>query len=219
MSLATRLSDLAFAIGTDMKQLRIFIAGSSTGNLNGLTTTVKTDLVAAINEVKSTATSATVPDATETISGKVELASLAEVATGTDAVRVVTPLGVRQERSALKDEILGAGVPAALDTLDELAAALGDDANFAATVTTSLGNKQPLDSDLTAIAALVSAADQFPYATGAGAWTLGTVTAAARGLLDDVDVAAMRTTLQVYSQTELGNPDTDLVAIYNTAKA
>jgi hypothetical protein len=34
-----------------------------------------------------------------------------------------------------------AGAPAALDTLDELAAALGDDANFAATVTTSLGNK------------------------------------------------------------------------------
>lgn len=34
-----------------------------------------------------------------------------------------------------------AGAPAALDTLDELAAALGDDANFAATVTTALGTK------------------------------------------------------------------------------
>ena len=34
-----------------------------------------------------------------------------------------------------------AGAPAALDTLDELAAALGDDANFAATVTTNLGLK------------------------------------------------------------------------------
>ena len=31
--------------------------------------------------------------------------------------------------------------PAALDTLDELAAALGDDANFSATVTTSLATK------------------------------------------------------------------------------
>lgn len=218
MSLATRLSDLAFAIGTDMKQLRVFIAGSSTGNLTGLTTAVKTDLVAAINEVRFTALSATVPDATETVPGKVELATLAEVATGTDAVRVVTPLGVRQERSALKDEILGAGVPAALDTLDELAAALGDDANFAATITTSLSNKQPLDPDLSAIAALASAADQFPYATGVGAWTLGTVTAAARGLLDDANVAAMRTTLQVYSQAELGDPETDLVAVYTTAK-
>ncbi len=34
-----------------------------------------------------------------------------------------------------------AGAPAALNTLDELAAALGDDANFAATVTTNLGLK------------------------------------------------------------------------------
>ena len=36
------------------------------------------------------------------------------------------------------------GAPAALNTLDELAAALGDDANFASTVTTNLGLKAPL---------------------------------------------------------------------------
>jgi len=39
-----------------------------------------------------------------------------------------------------------AGAPAALNTLDELAAALGDDANFASTITTSLGTKAPLAS-------------------------------------------------------------------------
>lgn len=33
------------------------------------------------------------------------------------------------------------GAPAALDTLNELAAAINDDANFASTVTTALGNK------------------------------------------------------------------------------
>jgi hypothetical protein len=218
MSLATRLTDLATAIGTDMKQFRIWITGSSSGNLTGLTTTAKTDLVSAINEVKAGSAGAP-PDASETVKGILELASLAEVATGTDSVRAVTPQGVRQERAALKDEILGAGVPAALDTLDELAAALGDDANFAATVTNSLANKQPLDDDLSAIAALVSATDQFPYATGAGTWTLGTVTSAARSLLDDVDVATMRSTLSVYSKTELGDPETDLVAAYNAAKA
>ena len=39
-----------------------------------------------------------------------------------------------------------ASAPAALNTLDELAAALGDDANFATTVTTSLAAKAPLAS-------------------------------------------------------------------------
>jgi hypothetical protein len=39
-----------------------------------------------------------------------------------------------------------ASAPAALNTLDELAAALGDDANFASTVTTSLAAKAPLAS-------------------------------------------------------------------------
>jgi len=38
------------------------------------------------------------------------------------------------------------GAPAALDTLNELAAALGDDADFAATVTASLAGKAPLAS-------------------------------------------------------------------------
>jgi len=33
------------------------------------------------------------------------------------------------------------GAPAALDTLNELASALGNDANFAGTITTALGNK------------------------------------------------------------------------------
>lgn len=36
------------------------------------------------------------------------------------------------------------GAPTALDTLNELAAALGDDANYASTITTALSNKQKL---------------------------------------------------------------------------
>jgi hypothetical protein len=217
MALQTRLSDLITAIGTDYKQLRSWITGSSSGDLTGLTTTNKSSLVGAINELKAVAPGAPA-DASETVKGIAELASLAEVATGTDVLRIVTPAGVRQERTALKAEILGAGVPAALDTLDELAAALADDANFAASVTTSLAGKQPLDSDLTAIAALSSAANTVPYATGAQTWALTTLTAAARGLIDDVDVATMRGTLSVYSQAELGNPETDLVALYTSAK-
>lgn len=261
-SLATRISDLITAIGTDIKQLRTWITGSASGNLTGLTTTDKTNLVSAINEVKASSSSppsasvttqgiieiatlgevttgtdtarAVTPEgvrqertaieaqlpaaASTTVAGKIEIATLAEVTTGTDAVRAVTPQGVKQETDAVKAAILNSA-PAALDTLDELAAALGDDANFASTVTTSLATKQPLDTDLTAIAGLVSAADKLPYATGVGTWSLSTLTAFARTLLDDADAATARGTLSVYSQAEIGNPDTDLAALYATAKA
>ena len=47
---------------------------------------------------------------------------------------------------------LVASSPAALDTLNELAAALGNDPNFATTVMNALAGKQPLDSTLTALA-------------------------------------------------------------------
>lgn len=218
MSLQTRLSDLITALGTDYKQFRTWITGSTTGDLSGLTTTDKSSLVAAINEVDANS-GGSPPDASETVKGVIEIATLTEVGTGTDSLRAVTPAGVRQERTALKNEILGAGVPAALDTLDELAAALADDANFASSVTTSLAGKQPLDDDLTAIAALVSAADKFPYATGAQTWALATITAFARTLLDDADAATARGTLSVYSQAEIGNPETDLAAAYVAAKA
>jgi hypothetical protein len=205
LSLQTRLGDLITAIGTDYKQLRTWISGSSSGDLTGLTTTDKTSLVNAINEVD--AQSSAPPAASTTVQGLIEIATLAEVGTGTDTARAVTPQGVKQETDAVKTAILGAGVPAALDTLDELAAALGDDANFASTVTTALGNKQPLDADLTAIAALVSAANKLPYSTGAGAWALADLTAFARTLLDDVDAPTALATLGAQAS------DADLTAI------
>lgn len=214
MSLQDRLSELITSIGTDYKQLRTWITGSSIADLTGLTTTAKTSLLAAINEVNGKIPGA----ATTAAPGTIEIATLAEVGTGTDAVRAVTPQGVKQETDAVKAAILNSA-PAALDTLDELAAALGDDANFAASVTASLATKQPLDADLTAIAALVSAADKVPYSTGVGTWALSTFTAAGRALVDDADAAAQRATLSVYSQAELGNFDTDLAALYVTAKA
>ncbi|HCA1611234.1 TPA: phage tail protein [Citrobacter freundii] len=46
---------------------------------------------------------------------------------------------------------LVASSPEALDTLNELAAALGNDPNFATTMTNALAGKQPLDSTLTAL--------------------------------------------------------------------
>lgn len=73
-------------------------------------------------------------------------------------------------------------------------------ARSAANFRTDLGlvigtDVQAFDTDLAAIAALVSAADRLPYATGAGTWALATLTAFARTLLDDATAAAARATL------------------------
>lgn len=62
-------------------------------------------------------------------------------AAATNTTQIATTAFVRTEISNLV-----ASAPAALDTLDELAQALGDDANFATTVTNSLSSKAPLAS-------------------------------------------------------------------------
>lgn len=87
--------------------------------------------------------------------------------------------------------------PATLDTLNELATALGNDPNFATSMATALGNKQPLDATLTALAALTTAANKLIYATGADTFATADLTAFARTLLDDADAAAMRATLGI----------------------
>ena len=73
-----------------------------------------------------------VPDATATAKGVVELATIAE-ATSDDETRAVTPAGLKAAIAALVG-----GAPGALDTLAELAEALGNDASFATMVTNAL---------------------------------------------------------------------------------
>lgn len=61
-----------------------------------------------------------------------------------------TKVASQQSIKAYVDaEVAGviSSAPAALDTLNELAAALGDDANFATTTSTSLGNRLRVDTD------------------------------------------------------------------------
>jgi hypothetical protein len=75
-------------------------------------------------------------------------------APGTNTTQVSTTAFVVAAIAALVNSS-----PSALDTLNELAAALGNDASFATTVTNALAAKQPLDADLTALAAAGTGAE------------------------------------------------------------
>ena len=76
-------------------------------------------------------------------------------------VRVDTPTDVGQAANkGYVDGVVAATVdaaPAALDTLNELAAALGDDANFSATVATSIGTKASQTDHDAEVAARIAA--------------------------------------------------------------
>lgn len=93
--------------------------------------------------------------------------------------------------------------PSALNTLDELAAALGDDANFATTVTNSLAQKQPLDADLTAISGL-SATSGLLRKTAADTWTLDTTNFAATSYVDSAISTALNSYLPLAGGTLTG---------------
>ncbi|ELY5803073.1 phage tail protein, partial [Cronobacter sakazakii] len=81
--------------------------------------------------------------------------------------------------------------PDALNTLNELAAALGNDPNFATTMTNALAGKQQKDATLTALAGLATAADRFPYFTGNDVASLATLTKVGRDILAKSTVAAV----------------------------
>lgn len=129
-TLATRITDLATRLATECKSIRTLVNGNAS-DLSSLTTTQKTSLVAAINELKNAVDNAgssiTISDST---SSTTEVWSSSKVSSA-----------IAQAKS---DLVNGAG--AALDTLSELAAALGNDASFASTVTTALGYRLRFDA-------------------------------------------------------------------------
>lgn len=123
------------------------------------------------------------------------------------------------------------GAPSALDTLNELAAAIGDDASYAASITAALAGKVPtsrtiasldLTSDITA-AALRSAlnlASLFqPLDSDLTALAALTTTAYGRALLELVDAPALRTAAGLRIGTDVQAYDPELAALAGLTSA
>ena len=177
MSLETRIVALAQAIGADIKTLTI-----NQGSLSSLSTTAKSSLVAAINELYGLLGS----------SGAVIDDGAGDGATSVtwSANKIFDT--IEAAKMAVKNDLVN-GAGAALDTLAELAAALGNDPSFAATIASEIANRVRYDAAQTLTA---------PQQTQARA-NIGAAAAA--------DLTAL--------STALGNTDRDLVADYTTAKA
>ncbi|MEK8977584.1 phage tail protein [Escherichia coli] len=105
---------------------------------------------------------------------------------GTNNTQIASTAYVMAAIAALVDSS-----PDALNTLNELAAALGNDPNFATTITNALAGKQPKDATLTALAGLATAADRFPYFTGNDVASLATLTKVGRDILAKSTIAAV----------------------------
>ncbi|EKA3108523.1 phage tail protein [Salmonella enterica subsp. enterica serovar Derby] len=97
---------------------------------------------------------------------------------GTNNTQIASTAFVMAAITALVDSS-----PDALNTLNELAAALGNDPNFATTMTNALAGKQPKDATLTALAELATSADKLPYFTGADRAALTALTSVGRAIL------------------------------------
>ena len=171
MTLEQRLISLAQAIGTDVKAIR-----AAAGTLSSLNTTNKASLVAAINELQAL------------VSGSAG-ATINDNA-GDGATTVTWSANkifdtIEAAKLAVKNELVN-GAGAALDTLNELAAALGNDPSFAATIAAEVANRVRYDAAQT-----LTAQQQ----------------------------AQARANIGAQSAADIGNPDRDLVADYNTAKA
>lgn len=127
---AERIKAVVQAIGADMKALKIAI-----GDLTSLTTTNKTNLVASINELVA-------------LTGQPQGAQIDDMATdgATDVVWSADKVfdAIEAAKVTVKNDLTD-GAGAALDTLKELATALGDNPNFAADIATALAKRVRVD--------------------------------------------------------------------------
>ncbi|EEP8451906.1 phage tail protein, partial [Salmonella enterica subsp. enterica] len=100
-------------------------------------------------------------------------------------------------------------VPETLNTLKELADALGNDPNFATTMTNALAGKQPLSDVLTAISKLTQRADNLLYFNPDGEASLAALSEKARSLLAQTTPETMRRVLELKAAAAM-EPQTDI---------
>ncbi|ELG8253458.1 prophage tail fiber N-terminal domain-containing protein [Escherichia coli] len=99
--------------------------------------------------------------------------------------------------------------PEALDTLNELAAALGNDPNFATTVTKALAGKQPLNDVLTAVGQITPRKNSLLYYNESGNLTLTDLTGRAKSLLGLGTYEKMRALLELKAAATM-DPQSDI---------
>lgn len=161
----------------------------------------------------------TVMDETKT---KAPLDSPAFTGTPTTPTPADDAVGLETANAAFVRKLLAALVdssPEALDTLNELAAALGNDPEFATTIMNALAGKQPLSDVLTAISNLEERADNLLCFNQDGNASLSPLSEKARSLLAQATVEAMRNELELKSaavkdiQTDLYDSSEGCVAL------
>ncbi len=133
---------------------------------------------------------------------KAPLDSPAFIGTPTTPTPPDDATGLEMANAAFVRKLLAALVdssPEALDTLNELAAALGNDPEFATTILNALAGKQPLSDVLTAISNLEERADNLLCFNHDGNASLSPLSEKARSLLAQATVEAMRNELELKS--------------------
>lgn len=132
MTLEVRIKDLCTDIATECKALRTMLNGKL-ADLSSLQTSNKSNLVAAINELKG------LIDSVAGGAGASINDALTASSTSTWSINKISS----EITSALNS--FAAGAPAALDTIAELAAAFNNDPTVIATITAALGNRVRTD--------------------------------------------------------------------------
>lgn len=120
--------------------------------------------------------------------------------------------GLEMANAAFVRKLLAALVdssPEALDTLNELAAALGNDPNFATTITNALAGKQPLNDVLTAVGQITPRKNSLLYYNESGNLTLTDLTGRAKSLLGLGTYEKMRALLELKAAATM-DPQSDI---------